>query len=58
MDSMLNDEDMKRVREATGLGLREARERIRLLVADGYPPESAAEALIAAGPNGQHIDWT
>ncbi len=47
---MITDELLLRVREATGLGLREARERLELLVADGYPVEAAAEAMIAAGP--------
>ena len=47
---MITDELIRRVREATGLGLREARERLERLVADGYPVEAAAKALIAGGP--------
>jgi len=47
---MIPDEMLRRVREATGLGLREARERLERLVADGYPLEAAADALIAGGP--------
>ena len=43
--------DVKRVREATGLGYREAVRRIRELESQGYPVKAAVEALVRQGPS-------
>lgn len=42
--------DIQRIREATGLGLRETRQRLAVLIDEGYPAHAAVDALIAQGP--------